>query len=111
MRRYLEACKKTTGSDATFTWADADFLAGHEVHGWMNMPVWLPAEGEYAGFGSRSVDRAVKAGLVFRPLQETIADTLTWFDGLDEERRAGVTQRAGIPAEKEAEVLAAWHAR
>lgn len=109
MRRYLETCKKTTGSDATFVWADGEFLAEQQVGPWMNMPNWLPREGEYAGFARRSIAKALAAGLTFRPLSETIRDTLTWYDSLDEERQGGVARRAGIPREREAEVLAAWH--
>ena len=110
MRRYLQRCKEATGSDAEFVWADAEFLSEHQIGPWMNMPNWLPREGDYAGFARRSVDKAVAAGLTFRPLVDTIRDTLTWYDGLTDERRAGVTARAGIPREREAEVLAAWHA-
>jgi 2'-hydroxyisoflavone reductase len=111
MRGMLETCKKVTGSDATFVWVDPAFLEEHEVGPWMNMPCWLPRQGEYAGFALRKVDKAIKAGLTFRPVAETVRDTLTWYDGLTEERREGVTQRAGISAEREAEVLAAWHAK
>jgi 2'-hydroxyisoflavone reductase len=110
MKRLLEACRRVSGSDAEFTWVPNAFLEQHEVSAWMNMPCWLPAEGEYAGFGTRSVDKAVAAGLVFRPLEDTMRDTLSWYDGLGDEGREGVTQRAGLPAEREAEVLAAWHA-
>ncbi|MCB1182841.1 twin-arginine translocation signal domain-containing protein [bacterium] len=109
MKAYLEECRKATGSDATFTWADNAFLEEHEVSAWMNMPCWLPPEGEYAAFGLRSCAKAVAAGLVYRPYAETIRDTLAWFDELPDDRREGVTRRAGLPAEKEAEVLAAWH--
>ena len=45
----------------------------------------------------------------YRPLANTIGDTLAWFQTLPEERRAQL--RAGISGEREAEVLAAWHAR
>jgi 2'-hydroxyisoflavone reductase len=110
MGRLLRTCRGVTGSDATFVWADADFLEEHEVSAWMNMPCWVPEEGEYAGFGSSGIERALRAGLTFRPLSTTIRDTLTWYDELSEERREGVSQRAGLPAEREAEVLAAWHA-
>jgi 2'-hydroxyisoflavone reductase len=111
MKRLLETCQRVTGSDAGFTWVPGAFLEEHEVSAWMNMPCWLPAEGEYAGFGTRSVAKAVGAGLVFRPLEDTIGDTLDWYDELPEDRREGVTARAGLSAEREAEVLAAWHAR
>ena len=85
----------------------ADFLETHEVGPWMQMPCWLPSDGEYAGFGSRNVDRAVAAGLTFRPLAETVEDTLQWYDGLPDDRRDGLHRRAGISREKESEVLAA----
>ncbi len=111
MREYLEACKKGTNSDATFTWVDAEFLQANGVGPWMNMPCWIPAEGEYAGFGSRSNSKAIAAGLAFRPLTETARDTVEWYESLNDEQRAGVTRRAGIPAEKEQEVLAAWKSR
>jgi 2'-hydroxyisoflavone reductase len=111
MRRMLEVCRKVSGSDATFTWVPAEFLAEHEVGPWMQMPCWLPAEGEYAGFGSRRVDKAVAAGLAFRPLAETMEDTLQWYDALSEDRRSGLHARAGISEEKEADVLRAWKER
>jgi 2'-hydroxyisoflavone reductase len=111
MKRMLETCRRVSDSDATFTWVPADFLAEHEVGPWMQMPCWLPAAGEYAGFGTRRVEKAIAAGLTFRPLSETIEDTLQWYDSLSDERRAGLHARAGIPSEKEAEVLTAWKDR
>ncbi|GAB4552001.1 MAG: SDR family oxidoreductase [Phycisphaerales bacterium] len=111
MRRLLETCKRVSKSDAEFTWADADFLAEQGVGPWMQMPCWLPAGGEYDGFATRSIDRALAAGLAIRPLAETIEDTLQWFDSLPEEAQQGISQRAGLPEEREREVLAAWHAR
>ncbi|MEZ4387735.1 MAG: NAD-dependent epimerase/dehydratase family protein [Candidatus Krumholzibacteriia bacterium] len=110
MRTLLETCRAATGADARFIWADAAFLEEQGVGPWMDMPCWIPATGEYAGFGSRNVDRAVAAGLRFRPLADTVRDTLAWYDGLTAEQRDGVTGRAGLAPEREAEVLAAWHA-
>lgn len=109
MRRLLENCRTVTGSDATFVWASNAFLEQHEVGPWMNMPCWIPAEGDYAGFGSRSNLKAIAAGLRFRSVAETVKDTLTWYNGLDEEQQGRINTRAGLPAEREAEVLAAWH--
>jgi 2'-hydroxyisoflavone reductase len=48
---------------------------------------------------------------VFRPLVETVRDTLAWYDGLPDDRREAVAKRAGLAPEKEAEVLKAWHAK
>lgn len=108
----LEKSRAQTGSDATFTWADAAFLEEHEVEAWSEMPCWIPPEGEYAGFGSVDVSRAIAAGLEFRSLDHTIRDTLEWWRVQPENPDGPRTElRAGIAPEKEAEVLEAWHAR
>ena len=57
----LEQSHEVTDSDASFTWVPADFLEEHEVAAWQEMTCWIPAEGEYAGFGSVDVSRALGA--------------------------------------------------
>jgi 2'-hydroxyisoflavone reductase len=109
MRRLLETCRDVSGSETRFVWADSAFLEAQGIGAWMDMPCWIPAEGEYAGFGSRNVDKAVAAGLTFRPLADTVRDTLTWYDELGDEQRERTTGRAGLTAEREAAALAAWH--
>jgi nucleoside-diphosphate-sugar epimerase len=107
MGALLEACKKASGSDATLTWVNAGFLAEHKVAPWSDMPVWIPPVGEETGASRVSAARALAKGLVFRPVEETVKDTLAWWKGQPEARRAKL--RAGIPPEREAEVLRAWH--
>lgn len=109
MRRLLETCKVVSGSDATFVWGSNAFLEAHEVGPWMNMPCWIPSDGDYAGFGTRSNTKAIAKGLTFRSVAATMKDTLAWYNGLDEEQQGRIHGRAGLPAEREAEVLAAWH--
>jgi 2'-hydroxyisoflavone reductase len=110
MRELLDTCRAATGSDADLVWVPAAFLAEHGVAPWAHMTCWVPAEGEYAGFGSYCSAAAQSFGLRFRPLAETVRDTLAWYDKLPDERREQVSKRSGLPADKEAEVLAAWHA-
>lgn len=102
-------CEQPPEAVSTVTWVPADFLEEHKVDAWQDMPAWIPARGEYAGFGRRSTARAQAAGLTYRPLETTVRDTLQWWLSLPEERRA--KPKAGISAEREAEVLKAWHAR
>ncbi|MDQ3118282.1 MAG: epimerase, partial [Verrucomicrobiota bacterium] len=45
----------------------------------------------------------------FRPLPETARDTLAWFKTLPAERQAKL--KAGLTAEREKEVIDAWHKR
>ena len=99
----LKACKKVSGSDATFKWASAEFLKQHNVAEWSDMPVWVPDNEENAGFSRMDVSKAINAGMKFRPLEETVRDTIEWA----KTRPADHSWRAGLTKEKEDEVLAA----
>lgn len=109
MAELLYGMRAVVSNEVSFTWVDADFLAEHEVRPWGHMTAWVPPRGESAGFCRFDNSRAVAAGLKYRPLASTASDTLDWWMTLPEERRA--SPRAGLAAEKEKEVLAAWHAR
>jgi 2'-hydroxyisoflavone reductase len=79
MSALLESCRAISGSDARFQWLDDERLAEAKVGAWSEMPLWLPASDPHAaGFMDVPIDRALAAGLRFRPLAETIADTLAW---------------------------------
>jgi len=105
----LYGIRATVDNEISFTWVDADFLEEHGVQAWMHMTVWVPPVGEYAGFSASGIQRALDAGLSFRPLADTAEATMAYWNSLPEDRRAEA--RAGLPAEKEKEVLAAWHSR
>lgn len=94
--------------DIRFTWVDWDFLAEQEVRPWSEMTAVVPDTPEMAGFSTFTNTRALAKGLTFRPLAETTVDTLEWWLQQTEERRA--EPRAGLAPDKEARVLAAWHA-
>jgi 2'-hydroxyisoflavone reductase len=94
---------------ARFVWAPTDFLDEQKVSAWSDLPVWIPGQGDSAGFARRSIARALAAGLTFRPLATTAADTLAWFRTLPAERQAKL--HAGLTAEREAQLLAALRAR
>jgi 2'-hydroxyisoflavone reductase len=102
----LEACREVSGSDAQLTWVDEDYVLKAGLEPWSELPLWIPAsDTELAGMNAVSTARALSAGLTFRPLAATIRDTLAW----DATRPADHEWRAGLPREREAEVLAAWH--
>jgi 2'-hydroxyisoflavone reductase len=105
MGRLLDVCKAVSGSDARFTWVPEQFLLDASVGPWMELPLWVPvSEGE--GFDAVSCARAMRDGLTFRPLKETVRDTLAW----DAEQPAGRERKAGLAPEKERAVLAKWSA-
>jgi 2'-hydroxyisoflavone reductase len=97
--------------EVEFTWVPADFLAAHKVTPWGDMPTWIPrTDPDYAG---ANVDnrRARAAGLTFRPLATTAADALAWFSAAPAYAQSRMLNGAGLKADREREVLAAWHAQ
>jgi 2'-hydroxyisoflavone reductase len=108
MRDLLGGVKAGIHSDAKLEWVPTDFLEAEKVEMWSDMPAWIPGRGEMAGFGQRNIQRALAAGLTFRPLTQTAADTLVWFKEQPAERQEKM--HAGIQPEREKQVLAKWHA-
>ena len=104
----LEALRPLASTPVRFTWVNADFLEEHKVRPWADLPVWVPPRGDSEGFAQVSIRRALAAGLSFRPIRETGRDTLAWHRTRPEAEQAKL--RAGLSPEREAEVLAAWHA-
>jgi len=85
---------------ADVTWVTDEFLVEHEVGEWMELPLWL-ADPASAAMHQTAVSRAISGGLRFRPLAETIAGATG----------AAAVEGVGLTPEREAELLAAWHAR
>lgn len=107
MERVLEGCKMVSVSDASFTWVSDDFLTQERVAPWSEMPLWMPEEAapHLKGFMSINCDKAVRSGLSFRPLNDTISDVLTWR----ETNHAGEELKAGIDPAREQRLLRKWH--
>ena len=105
----LYGIRATVDNEISFTWVPADFLEEHEVQPWAHMTVWVPPVGEFAGFSTSKIDRALEAGLTFRPLADTVVATMEYWKTLPAEKHEN--PRAGCPAELEGATLAAWHAR
>jgi len=99
----LDQIKGALNSKATFTWVPADFLEKEKVEAWSDMPVWT---GEESGMARTNINHALAKGLTFRPLAETVRDTLAWFKSQPQDRQSKL--RAGLTPEREAEVLAQW---
>jgi 2'-hydroxyisoflavone reductase len=105
----LYGVRAATTAGAKLVFTDAAFLQSRGIRAWSEMTAWVPGQGETEGFHRVNNERARKAGLTFRPLASTAADTLAWFNSLPEERRAKM--KAGLSVEKEAAALKAWKGR
>jgi 2'-hydroxyisoflavone reductase len=105
-RTFYEKARKTLNRDARLTYVeDYDFLKAHEIE--YSIP-WAMLRGNDLGMMSIRNDRAIAAGLRFRPLAETLRDTLAWWPSVPEERRS--KPKFAITPEIEAKALADWRA-
>jgi nucleoside-diphosphate-sugar epimerase len=105
---HLEVARTVAGHAGPVVPVDQEWLLAHDVEPWMgerSLPLWLPLP-DYAGFNARDSSAARAAGLVTRPLTDTLVDTLAWelASGPDRPRLAGLT------AEQERSLIAAARA-
>lgn len=86
----------------------ASVLLAHEVAPWTDLPLWIPENSvEGAGLMKTDASRARDAGLRFRPLAETVADTSEWARS----RPTRHDLAAGMAATKEEAILRAFRQR
>jgi 2'-hydroxyisoflavone reductase len=103
---HIEVARRVAGHHGAVVAAPHEWLLRQAVAPWMgpkSLPLWLPM-GSHAGFNARNSSQAVQAGLVRRPLHETLRDVLAW-----ELSRSPLpaARRAGLSDAEEAELLLA----
>lgn len=94
-----------TNAEVTLTWVNKDFILDADVQPWIDLPMWIPADSDDAFWSAVDVSKAVNDGLSFRPLSQTVKDTLDWANS----RPADHEWRAGLTPQREKELLTAWH--
>lgn len=72
MESMLTQIRSAVDSDARLTWVAEDFLEAQGIQPWSDMPAWVP------GWSMMYVEVAasIAAGLTYRPIAVTAADTL-----------------------------------
>lgn len=107
MPGFLEQARAAIGSDASLVRIDDyEFLAKHGIE---EAIPWAMLRGNDDGMMSIRHDRAVAAGLKFRPLAATVRDTLAWWETVPRSRRE--SPKFAITPAMEAEVLTEWRTR
>jgi len=105
LQNALEACAE--GTEANLIWTDPAVLKEAGVQPWMDLPLAVDFDGSADGLCEINIDRALAAGLTFRPLAETVRDTLDWALArpADHKWRAGLW-RDGLDPDLETKLLA-----
>ena len=107
MGSLLEAARDVTGSRARLVWAPPEVIEAAGIQGWIELPVWVPPDGEDASVHDIDVSAVYAAGLSCRPVEETVADTWKWLqdENWQPTPRPGRPQH-GLSPDVEQEVLA-----
>jgi nucleoside-diphosphate-sugar epimerase len=106
---HLAAASAVAGHTGPVVAVSEDWLVEQGVEPWMgerSLPLWL-ADPDYAGFNARDSAAARAAGLVTRPLEESLADALAWELTRDPSQPRG----AGLADADERALLHAWARR
>ncbi len=89
MADMLEACRRAAGSQAVFRWQPDDVLLKAGVTPWTGLPLWIPeSDPDSGGMLLARNERALAAGLLLRPIEQTAADTFRWAAEAGEAARA-----------------------
>jgi 2'-hydroxyisoflavone reductase len=102
---HLEIARAVAGHIGPVVRADQRWLLAQGVLEWMgerSLPLWL-ADPDWIGFNARDSGKAREAGLITRPLEETLEDTLAWELTRDPAR----TRQAGLSDDDERALLEA----
>ena len=102
MAQFLYGIRAITSTPVSFTWVDEKFVMENKGQ----FPLWIPQHSPFRGAIRVRSNRGVAAGLTFRPLAVTAADTLEWFKSEPEERRS----KFPLKLEAESKLLEGWKA-
>lgn len=107
MGQLMADCQAMTAADVDMTWVDLPFIEAHGLYASGELPIWAPVSGDTRSDAIVNGDRSFAQGMKTRPERETIRGILEWWPTLPEDRRNNM--HAGLSAQREAEMLAAWH--
>lgn len=105
MGELVAICQKSFDHPAEPIWMPEQFLLEQGVEPWSQLPFWFPEDDpERRGLFQVSNAKAVAAGLTFRPVAQTVQDTLAWANTRSKEH----VWRVGLTPEREKELITLW---
>lgn len=107
LAHHLSAARAVARHSGPLVAVTNEWLVTHDVREWSgprSLPLWLCTAG-WEGFAARCTDAAVEAGLVCRPLEQTLSDVLAWEGSRDH----GGPRRAGLEPAQERQLIEAAH--
>lgn len=106
LKQFFQTCKSTLNPEVSYIPASKSFLLNQKVAEWVELPLWISSEG-MDGFLKINIDKALKANLRFRSLEETVRDTYQWTLT----RPKDLVRKAGLTEDREQELIVKWKER
>jgi 2'-hydroxyisoflavone reductase len=106
----LDECINRTASSAHLVWVPPEFVMAQGLWEWVELPLWLPPGDDFDSAYRLDTRRAAAAGLVCRPMTQTVADTWSWIQAGGTPRTVAGRPKPGLDPAKEQSALAAWAA-
>lgn len=94
----IDACIAASPNKPTPVWVSTEWMLSQQDPR-LQCPIWVPPVAEYKNFHRTNVSKAVKAGLTFRPVSETVRATMDW---LPREMKRRADQTVKIKADAKA---------
>jgi nucleoside-diphosphate-sugar epimerase len=108
MGELLDEVARVAGAlDAELVWVPQKLILDAGISPWMELPIWVPQDEEFAGFMSVDVSAAHAAGLSCRPVRDTVTGTWAWLQAEGDPKQRPDRPSVGLDPAKEREVLAA----
>lgn len=111
MGGFAEELERIIPNAGRAHWVSEEFLLAKGVREFSELPLWISERTNWPGFMTVDVQRAIRQGLSFRPLEQTILDTLGW----DQTRQLGqqstrlhAVRDVGMSSEREIRLLQEW---
>ena len=100
LSEVLAAIRRAAGSEAEIMWVDEQAILDAGISPWTDLPLMTPAEPDFRHFLEVSAERAHAAGLMTRPLAETLGPLLAW-----DRARRDRPLKGGLTPEQEVALL------
>ena len=98
------ACLGLGSESATLVPMDEAFLLDSGVQPWLELPLWVPSFDKYMrGFTRMDTRKAERAGLVLRPIADTVRDVYEW-----DQSRSPQPLKAGLSSDRQSTLLCTW---
>lgn len=100
--KLFETARDLSQADTEFVWVSPEFIEAQQITPAQELPLYLP--GDWRNAHHVQPQRALAAGLTYRPLEDTLRDVLDW----EQADQAHKANKSALAPEREKTLLDIW---